>query len=64
MNDIKIHVFKLYPTGQKYLLELMFPKFATAKIATAKIAKDLIPQKSLLLAGTWCQKTTVNRANI
>ena len=30
----------LYPTGQKYSLELMFAKFATVKIA-----KDLTPQK-------------------
>ena len=29
-----------YPTGQKYSLELMFAKFATAKIA-----KDLNPLK-------------------
>ena len=29
-----------YPTGQKYSLELMFAKFATAKIA-----KDLNPPK-------------------
>ena len=30
----------LYPTGQKYSLELMFAKFATAKIV-----KDLNPKK-------------------
>ena len=33
-------MFLLYPTGLKYSLELMFAKFATAKIA-----KDLIPLK-------------------
>ena len=37
-------MFLLYPTGLKYSLELMFAKFATAKIA-----KDLIPLKVLYL---------------
>ena len=41
-----------YPTGQKYSLELMFAKFATAKIALES------------MPGARCLKTTLLRSNI
>ena len=39
-------MMKVYPTGKNYSLELMFAKFATAKIA-----KNLNP---LQLTSNWC----------